>query len=165
MTDLPKDSSAPDFKLGDFQLTEMLKKGSVLLAFYKPTCPTCQFAFPYIEKIHTYYGTGPFQVIGISQEGNPQDFSNMYSLTFPILSDTETLTVSSQYKLIYVPTFFLVAPDRKIDWVSIGFQKEELKTLCEKLSKMTNKPILETFHDPEVPKSKMGCGAKNFMEK
>ena len=40
---------APAFRLGSFELKE--RDTPVLLAFFKITCPTCQLAFPYLQRL------------------------------------------------------------------------------------------------------------------
>ncbi len=47
---------APDFTLPtvdgkQVSLKEALKKGPVLLAFFKVSCPVCQYAFPFFERV------------------------------------------------------------------------------------------------------------------
>src|SRR5215510_14408462 len=56
MSQLSVGSKAPDFELNDvdgrsYRLSEALAHGPVALVFYKASCPTCQFTFPYIQKI------------------------------------------------------------------------------------------------------------------
>ena len=51
MAALPPGSKAPDFELPDrdgasHSLSDALRKGPVLLTFFKISCPTCQFQSP-----------------------------------------------------------------------------------------------------------------------
>ena len=48
---------APDFILPtvdgkQVSLAQALKKGPVVLAFFKISCPVCQYAFPYFERLY-----------------------------------------------------------------------------------------------------------------
>src|SRR6266705_4019217 len=50
-------SRAPDFRLprlygGVSALAELAAKGPVVLVFFKVTCPVCQMALPFLERIH-----------------------------------------------------------------------------------------------------------------
>ncbi len=45
------DISLPTVDGGKFSLAEALKSGPVVAAFFKITCPVCQFAMPYVDKI------------------------------------------------------------------------------------------------------------------
>src|SRR6266566_9087439 len=69
MAALPAGTKAPDFSLpavssgkdgnkdgGEFSLQAAVKQGPVLAAFFKVSCPTCQYAFPYIERIYKAHG-------------------------------------------------------------------------------------------------------------
>jgi len=156
MTDIKPGLVAPDFKLAGFQLSEALKKGSVLLTFYKKTCPICQLTYPFFEKIHKYYSGKTFQIIGIAQDPETKSFSVEYGITFPMISDTPTYAVSRQYKLTNVPTAFLVIPDGKIDAITIGFSKGELTTISSKIASITGKKSLNLFAGISVPESKPG---------
>jgi peroxiredoxin len=61
---------APDFELKTLDgkrgwLGEELSRGPVVLAFFKVSCPTCQYAFPFLERLHKAYGRS-------TQERQPQ---------------------------------------------------------------------------------------------
>jgi len=52
---------APDFELKDvngraFRLGTALTSGPVILAFFKVSCPTCQFTFPHLQRIFASAG-------------------------------------------------------------------------------------------------------------
>src|ERR1700686_380049 len=80
MAALPAGTKAPDFsfpavfsgkdgnKEGDkFSSQSALQQGPVLAAFFKVSCPTCQYAFPYLERIHQAHGSNAVTILGISQ--------------------------------------------------------------------------------------------------
>src|ERR1700745_4507823 len=81
-------------------LEEALKKGPVLAAFFKVSCPTCQFTFPFLERMYETYGNDGFTFLGVSQN-NPDDtreFAHEYGVKFPLLIDDEnTFTASKEY--------------------------------------------------------------------
>src|SRR5437763_8379614 len=97
---------------GNFSLREALARGPVLLAFFKISCPVCQFAFPYFERLYKSYGKGPVTIMGVSQDNaaDTRRFAQEFGVTFPIaLDDTRSYPVSNAYGLTNVPTLFLVA--------------------------------------------------------
>ena len=58
MKQLSMGISAPDFELKSLsgqplRLSEALRTGPVVLAFYKASCPTCQLTFPYLQTIYS----------------------------------------------------------------------------------------------------------------
>ena len=61
MATLKAGTSAPDFTLPTidgkkFSLRDALARGPVLAAFFKVSCPTCQYAFPFLERIYKANG-------------------------------------------------------------------------------------------------------------
>ena len=59
-------TTAPDFTLPDmdgkqFSLRQAIARGPVVLVFFKVSCPVCQFAFPFIERIYKASGFTPPQ--------------------------------------------------------------------------------------------------------
>ena len=65
-------SRAPSFQLKDLDgklrtLEEMLAGGPVLVAFYKVSCPVCQFTLPFLERLHQGAG-GSVQFVAVSQD-------------------------------------------------------------------------------------------------
>ncbi|MBI3019014.1 MAG: TlpA family protein disulfide reductase [Deltaproteobacteria bacterium] len=157
MTDFQKGMSAPDFTLSQFTLSKELQKGPLLLTFYKKTCPTCQFTYPFFERIHKHYMGKNFQVVGIAQDPETKEFSTQVGVTFPLICDTPTYEVSRQYHLTNVPTAFLVLPDGNIDFLTIGFLKKELEELSRKISNISGNPLFDIFPKGDnVPEFKPG---------
>jgi peroxiredoxin len=61
MAALTTGAEAPEFELKTLDgkrvsLGEELSRGAVVLAFFKVSCPTCQYAFPFLERLHRAYG-------------------------------------------------------------------------------------------------------------
>lgn len=156
MTDFKPGIIAPDFSLPGFKLSEALKKGALLLTFYKKTCPTCQMTYPFFEKLHTHYSSPNFKMVGIGQDPETQEFSKTYGVTFQMVSDTSSYDISKKYHITIVPTAFFISPVGKIESLLIGFSKKELMGLSKKMSHQTKKPFLDLFKDVNVPEFKPG---------
>src|SRR5579863_6651739 len=119
MTKILAGHQAPLFTLPDLggashSLKEALQKGPVVVAFFKISCPVCQFTFPFLERLYqTYKGTA-VTFWGVSQDdaADTAEFCEEFDITFPILIDDESsYEVSNEYALTNVPTFFLIASD------------------------------------------------------
>ena len=72
MAALTVGTKAPEFELTTldgkrFVLSEVLSRGPVVLAFFKVSCPVCQFAFPYLERLHKAYRQQGYTLVGVSQ--------------------------------------------------------------------------------------------------
>ncbi|HXJ42691.1 MAG TPA: redoxin domain-containing protein, partial [Bryobacteraceae bacterium] len=64
---------APDFRLagldnGEHTLVELLKGGPVFLAFFKVSCPTCQYTLPFLERMYRGLGEGAPRMFTVSQD-------------------------------------------------------------------------------------------------
>jgi len=160
MPTLSTGKTAPAFQLttttgARLSLPEALASGPVLLAFFKVACPTCQFTFPYLKRIHQQLRDQGVQIWGVVQD-KAQDgahFAATFGLTFPILIDDAPYKVSRAYGLIHVPSLFLVKPDGHIEISSEGFCKADLlaiqKSLAQLLSATPPALFLPTERIPE----------------
>lgn len=126
---------APAFQLprvegGETSLAETIAAGPALLAFFKISCPVCQLAFPFLERLHR---PGTLPVYGISQNNarDTREFAKRYGVTFPVLLDLESsrFPVSTEYGLTNVPTLFLVEPDGRIAQTIHGWNKQKMAAL------------------------------------
>src|SRR5574337_728466 len=96
MPSLTPGKNAPAFELTgtdgkQYSLNGALKRGPVLLTFFKVNCPTCQYTFPFLDRLHRQLGAQGAQVWGIAQDDarDSQRFGKEYGVTFPILLDED----------------------------------------------------------------------------
>src|ERR1700751_5865449 len=157
LTMLPAGEPAPAISRKDTSgrsvtLEEALKKGPVLVAFFKVSCPTCQFTFPFIERLHGAYGAKGFSIIGISQDDarDTREFMNEFGIKFPVLIDDHGYPASNQYGITNVPTLFLIAPDGKIQVTAVGFSKTDLDVIAAAAAEATGKAPTPLFKPGEV---------------
>jgi len=140
-------------------LADALTKGPVVLAFFKVTCPVCQFTFPFIERIHEAFGASKFTIWGISQDDtrDTRDFIKEYAIHFPVLIEEHGYAVSNQYGLTNVPTLFLISTDGEIQISSVGFEKDALEKIAKEAARATQKPASPIFKPSEaIPVYKPG---------
>jgi peroxiredoxin len=140
-----------DLTGADVSLDEILAKGPALLAFYKISCPVCQLAAPYLERLTA--GSSP-RIVGISQDdaAATQGFNQRFGVTFPTLLDSSKAgyPASNAYGITNVPTLFVVEPDGQIAKVIAGFSKRDLEELGARAG-------VQTFRAEEnVPEWKAG---------
>jgi peroxiredoxin len=165
MATLTAGTSAPDFKLQtmdgkQFSLRDALTRGPVVAAFFKVSCPVCQYAFPFLERIYKAHGGKKVTIVGVSQneKKDTSAFVKEYGVTFPILlDDTSTYPVSNAYGLTNVPTIFWIAQDGEIEICSVGWERKEIEEINRKAAKITGdgpKPVFQS--DEEVPDYRPG---------
>jgi peroxiredoxin len=140
---------APEFSLKDLagtrhSLRENLKKGPVLVVFFKISCPTCQLILPFLERL-----APAVNIIGISQDdcSSTKEFIDYFHVTFPVLIDPakDHFAVSSFYHLTNVPSMFLIEPDGKVSCTLDGFHKGDLESLASRFGRVL---FLETDRVP-----------------
>ena len=115
MTHLATGNMAPEFSLKsldqkEYSLGALLERGPVVAAFFKISCPVCQFTFPFLERLHQRYGSSGVTVLGVSQDDAraTKGFASEYGVTFPLVLDPDGYAVSNAYGLTNVPTIFLI---------------------------------------------------------
>lgn len=142
MTALANGKKAPEFDLKTlegkpFSLTAELARGPVVLAFFKVSCPTCQYALPFYERLHKAYQKNGVTLIGISQNEDKDTaaFNKEFGVTFPVLLDeTHTYPVSNAYGLTNVPTIFWIAQDGGIEVSSVGWVKTDFEEINRRMA-------------------------------
>lgn len=119
-------------------LADLLQQGSVVLAFFKVSCPVCQYAFPLYERLYQAHRGAKAAFLGISQDNlrQTQSFLKEFGVSFPVALDEEgqNYPASNAYGLTNVPTLFYIAPDREIEISSVGWSREEVEAVNAKLA-------------------------------
>jgi peroxiredoxin len=165
MAALTAGTSAPDFKLQtvdgkQFSLRDALAKGPAVAAFFKISCPVCQFAFPFLERIYEAYGGKNVTIVGVSQNEKKDTaaFMKEYGITFPILLDhTKTYPVSNAYGLTNVPSIFWIGQDGEIEISSVGWDKKEIEEINRKAAEINGQgPQTIFMSNEQVPDHRPG---------
>ena len=164
MSTIVAGKEAPAFSLPGmngqrYSLADALKKGPVLAAFFKVSCPVCQFTFPFLERIYETYGESKVTFWGISQDNaaDTREFMKEFGVKFPALIDAQGYPASNQYGLTNVPTIFWIAPDAKIQVDSVGFSKADLEKIAAEAARASGKAAAQLFKpDEAVPDYKPG---------
>ena len=158
MSALPAGTQAPLFELpamdgSRFSLQQALSRGPVLAVFFKISCPVCQYAFPYFERMYKTYGGKQLTIVGISQNDKPDTakFLKNYAITFPVLlDDTKTYPASNAYGLTNVPTAFWISEDANIEISSVGWSRKEFEEMASKAAAATASTPLPLFQPKET---------------
>lgn len=149
-------AAAPDFELEDVtgspvKLSALTADGPVLLAVFKASCPTCQLALPFLDRIGQ---GGKLRVVPVSQDEpeTTRAFLARFGVTLPALLDRgeQGYPMSNAYGVAYVPSLFLVERGGRVSLASEGFSKREMLYLGERAG-------IAPFREGEnVPESKSG---------
>jgi len=142
MTALASGSRAPDIELKTlegkpFSLSDELSRGPVVLAFFKVSCPTCQYALPFFERLYKAYGHKAVKLVGVSQNDarDTAEFNKQFGITLPVLlDDNKGYPASNAYGLTNVPSIFWVAEDGEIEVSSVGWVKADFNQINRKMA-------------------------------
>jgi peroxiredoxin len=157
MTALATGTHAPDFNLSSidgkpFSLGDTLAQGPVIAAFFKVSCPVCQYAFPFLDRIYKNYGGRKVTFVGISQneKKDTTNFMKQFGVTFPVLlEDTKTFPVSNAYGLTNVPTIFWIAGDGEIEVSSVGWSRQDIEEIARKAAETNGADVMPLFRAEE----------------
>lgn len=152
---------APDFTLpvfggGDSHFYDEATETSVLI-FYKFSCGTCRFTFPFLQKIYIAYGDAfYFKAIAQDDEVATAKFREELGITMPSLLDLPPHPVSAAYGLHTVPSIFIVDGFHKITFATHSFVKQDIMNFADILAEKSGRPQIDVFDGAEVPEIKPG---------
>lgn len=157
MSALTAGVQAPQFELpamdgSKFSLKEALARGPVLAVFFKISCPVCQYALPYYERIYKAYGGKSLTIVGVSQndKGDSADFIKKFGITFPVLlDDTRSFPASNAFGLTTVPTAFWISEDGTIEISSVSWVRQEFEEIVRKAVSATGNAPKSVFQPTE----------------
>jgi peroxiredoxin len=166
MTYIVAGNMAPGFSLKaldgkEYSLQELIQRGPVVAAFFKVSCPVCQFTFPFLERIYKRYGGEGVTFLGISQDDEraTKDFAKEFGITFPMLLDPKekNYAASNAYGITSVPTIFLIETDGSVTISCMGFDKKDLESIAAALAERKKIVPAALFRpDESVPAHKPG---------
>ena len=157
-------TAAPEINLSStkgvkFSLQQALKRGPVVAAFFKISCPVCQFTLPYVERIYKAYANSKVAIVGISQDeqNHTGDFAREYGVSFPLLLDpVDSYPASNAYDITNVPSIFLIV-DGEVKRSIVGWDKRDMEKLNAEVARASGVPVQPLFRKGEdVPASKAG---------
>lgn len=157
MTNIDPGRTAPNFSLKNLDgrevsLSSLLQSGPAVVAFFKISCPVCQFTFPFLQRIHERFAGKSVSIIGISQDDpiSTKEFHREFGVKFPSLLDDDGYPVSNAYGLTNVPTIFLISSDGKVTVNCTGFDKVALEKITRELAQHENIASAPLFGPDEV---------------
>jgi peroxiredoxin len=130
---------APDFTLKSVDgqpvgLRELLNRGQLLLAFFKISCPTCQYTLPFLNRLRGE------NVVSVSQDdaAGTREFNEAFQVNVPTLLDSarEHYPASNAYGLTHVPTFYLIEASGIIARAFYGFSRVDLEEAAASFGKV-----------------------------
>ena len=106
---------------------EQLKGGPVVLAFFKVSCPVCQLAFPFLDRI-----AKGMRFCGVSQDDAEAtaEFNEALAIqNIETLLDPPPYDASRAFDISIVPSLFVIEPDGTVSKTIEGFSKTDFEDL------------------------------------
>src|SRR5438270_14023494 len=120
-------AKAPDFQLKtlsgeDWSLAEKLSEGPLVVAFFKVSCPTCHFKFPFLDRLAAAE-PGKLRFVAVSQDeaGATKQFLDRFAPHITTLLDTHGYPTCKAYGITHVPSIFQIEPDGTVGGAAKGF--------------------------------------------
>jgi peroxiredoxin len=123
---------APVFSLRDQTggtiTLEQFKGKVVLLDFWTPWCIPCREELPELDRLYKKFQHEGFIVVGIAVDASTEGvakFLQKVPVSFPVLMDIKS-TVAESYRLVNMPTGYLIGRNGVIRHTYKGFEKDLL---------------------------------------
>ena len=147
-------TKAPAFQLTALDgkvtsLADALRDGPAVVTFFKIACPTCQYTMPFLERMA---GSTQARMIAISQDdaAGTREFHDEFGIAMPTLLDYQGHETAKAFAITHVPSTFVVERDGSISKSFMGFSKDDLEELGERLGVAPFRP------GEKVPRLKPG---------
>jgi len=134
----PLDRKAPDFRQRDIngrviQLSQLLKKGPVLLNFWATWCGPCLKELPYLDAIGRKYRARGLNVLAISEDGEeatPRVRSFIKGRRFDLVVIVDrNRELYRLYRVAVLPTSLLIDSRGRIVWQHVGYRPGDERIL------------------------------------
>jgi len=144
-----------DAEGGEHDLRQLLASGPLLIGIYKSSCASSKQMFPFLERIHQRLGENGLHVLGVSQDSEniTRSFARRYGITFPIIVEGPDFPISRAFDIAATPTIYLVTPDERVAFTTMGFMKPALDLMGNEIADVvgaSHEPLV-TANDDSVP--------------
>jgi peroxiredoxin len=118
-----------------------LPSGEAVYAFFKTGCPTCELAWPLLDRVRRAAEGGGLAVVAVSQDdpGETREFIERTQTAIPTLYDPPPWKASDAIGLESVPTFLVVGADGRLRETIVGFQKSWMSALAGRAAKLAGR--------------------------
>lgn len=119
------DFTLPNLEGDDVSLSEMLKKGPVMISFWATWCSPCKEEMEKMNGIYNKYKEQGFQYIAINQD-SPKSLSKVKSFIegqrydFPVVLDTDK-KVFEAYNGQGIPYSIIIDSNQNVTAVHVGY--------------------------------------------
>jgi len=103
----------------------------ILLNFSADWCPPCRTEAPQLKALFDKYKDKGFQILTIQIDGDPSEWAEEYSLSFPVLDDNQE-SLWDVFGEGYVPLNIVLDRNCTIRYKAAGYDEYEIEAVMEK---------------------------------
>ena len=136
-----------------------LSAGETLYAFFKTTCPTCAFAWPYLDRIRNLAAGGALTILAVSQDDRAATdaFNQRLGVSLTTVYDSDPWEASTALRLTTVPTFVYVDAGGVVADAATGFQRHKMEQFAARAARASGRTPPALFSlDENIPAIKPG---------
>ena len=132
----------PDISIAEVKAAVESKKATII-DFFFVGCGPCRAQAPQLQQLYSRLREQGLQVVAIDLGDSAEavkGFAEKFSLAHPVLvggqSTDDEANVFKRYHVKAFPTTYLIDPNGKIVWQSIGYEGEGVPKLKKELEKL-----------------------------
>lgn len=134
-------------------------RGEAIYAVFKTTCPTCEFTWPFLDRIRKSAEGGELAIVAVSQDdpATTREFEQRLGTDLPTAYDPRPWPASDTLGVENVPTLFHVRTDGTVAETVVGFDRARLERLADRAAQLAGRDPAPLFRpDERVPPIKPG---------
>ena len=126
--------------------------GETLYAFFKTTCPTCAFAWPYLDRLRNLAAGGALTILAVSQDDRAATdaFNARLGVRVRTLYDPEPWEASAALGIATVPTFVSVDAGGGVADAASGFQRHKMEEFAARAARASGRTSPALFSADEI---------------
>ncbi|MBJ80824.1 MAG: hypothetical protein CMH60_05840 [Myxococcales bacterium] len=141
-------------------------KKALLLSFFATYCDPCKKEMPFLSAVVKEYREKGLEALLVSIDKEEadikiaKDLAAEHGVDFPVLADRYNI-VAKRYGVSNLPCVYLINAGSKVDWVSVGYDKESPAKLLAAVRQAIGEPLtdpvpesIQAYLEHEEPKKK-----------